>query len=676
MNASTLRAHESQASITARRGSRSATTPPTSVNATRAIVNAASTPPSAVAELLIERTANARATRTRASPAADETPEPEQSKLSLRQGCEGFPQPHSATPETVSRRLSSRFLQTMVVIAVRQGCSVSGGAMPGRGGPALPEARRRGAPLREARAALPPDAEDVLQARFMRALRAIARGERVQKPRNWLIKIAHNECRRALSVRRAGRSRSSSTRWRRAGRERPAEELRAAPRSSRPKQREALVLRELEGRCYAEIATTLEISGSAVETLIFRARRAVREQLEPRSPARSLRAHRRRAMSDGPDAACAPTRGVRACATLRAPARGRKSALRRSPPASGCRGSARPSWARSWSSPSPHRRSASPASRSPTRPRRRLPDVAPLQVDRPEIPPVVGPRHATARARTRAVRARPALGRPSSAQRRLTGPRAPARHSRARGGPGRAAAGGRSCRNARACRDRLPPRRCRAATPAAKPVLPLPKLPVELAVPALPAAGAAATAGRGAGGARADRRIAYAAPRFAGRHTASSRASQRPIGYDASPGEDPLRRPPVRAHVQAPRPGCLPLRAGGSRPTTRTPRTSSRPLFSTRYRSYPGPAHSRRRPEHWVTSRSRTTSAASASAQPPRRPREVAAASREHRAAATENEGDPRYTAGGHPARALSVLTFPQRTALAMRELEGRSLQG
>ena len=39
-------------------------------------------------------------------------------------------------------------------------------------------------------------------------------------------------------------------------------------------------MRELEGRSYAEIAEILDVSTSAVETLIFRARRALREQLE------------------------------------------------------------------------------------------------------------------------------------------------------------------------------------------------------------------------------------------------------------------------------------------------------------------------------------------------------------------------------------------------------------
>jgi anti-sigma factor RsiW len=45
-------------------------------------------------------------------------------------------------------------------------------------------------------------------------------------------------------------------------------------------QRAALVMRELEGRSYAEIADLLGVTVSAVETLIFRARRALREQLE------------------------------------------------------------------------------------------------------------------------------------------------------------------------------------------------------------------------------------------------------------------------------------------------------------------------------------------------------------------------------------------------------------
>ena len=130
----------------------------------------------------------------------------------------------------------------------------------------------------------PADAEDVTQTTFLNAYRAFKRGERPHKPHNWLIAITHNVCR---------------MRWRQAG-ARPREvALDEAPEPAatdheRPNldevltalanlsfnQRAALVMRELEGRTYAEIAEILGLSVSAVETLIFRARRALREQLE------------------------------------------------------------------------------------------------------------------------------------------------------------------------------------------------------------------------------------------------------------------------------------------------------------------------------------------------------------------------------------------------------------
>src|SRR6478609_4862415 len=41
----------------------------------------------------------------------------------------------------------------------------------------------------------PADAEDVTQTTFLNAYRAFGRGERPEKPQNWLIAIAHNVCR-------------------------------------------------------------------------------------------------------------------------------------------------------------------------------------------------------------------------------------------------------------------------------------------------------------------------------------------------------------------------------------------------------------------------------------------------------------------------------------------------
>ena len=123
----------------------------------------------------------------------------------------------------------------------------------------------------------PADAEDVTQTTFLNAYRAYQKGERPQKPHNWLIAIAHNVCR---------------MRWRQAG-ARPREvALEDAPEpvaldQERPEldevltalaqlsfnQRAALVMRELEGRSYQEIAEILGVSVAAVEALLFRARR-------------------------------------------------------------------------------------------------------------------------------------------------------------------------------------------------------------------------------------------------------------------------------------------------------------------------------------------------------------------------------------------------------------------
>src|ERR687886_59752 len=130
------------------------------------------------------------------------------------------------------------------------------------------------------------DAEDVTQTTFLNAYRAFEKGQRPEKPQNWLISIAHNVCRQ---------------RFRQSAR-RPTEvafdddigadlvepdddtptgdDIRRALGHLAFNQRAALVMRELEGRSYAEIAEILGVSSGAVETLLFRARRALREQLE------------------------------------------------------------------------------------------------------------------------------------------------------------------------------------------------------------------------------------------------------------------------------------------------------------------------------------------------------------------------------------------------------------
>jgi RNA polymerase sigma factor (sigma-70 family) len=127
----------------------------------------------------------------------------------------------------------------------------------------------------------PADAEDLTQTTFLNAYRAFQRGEEIRKPQNWLIKIAHNVAR--------SRYARTSRRVREVPLEDHVDQL-AVPEEERPNvqavlralgrlpfnQRAALVMRELEGRSYAEIADTLGVSVAAVETLIFRARRSLR----------------------------------------------------------------------------------------------------------------------------------------------------------------------------------------------------------------------------------------------------------------------------------------------------------------------------------------------------------------------------------------------------------------
>jgi RNA polymerase sigma factor (sigma-70 family) len=131
------------------------------------------------------------------------------------------------------------------------------------------------------------DAEDVTQTTFMNAYRALERGDTPTSPHNWLIAIAHNVCRQ--------RFRAQSRRVHEVGIDEDIADHFVAPEDDDApslqdvrralghlafNQRAALVMRELEGRSYAEIADLLGLSVSAVETLIFRARRALREQLD------------------------------------------------------------------------------------------------------------------------------------------------------------------------------------------------------------------------------------------------------------------------------------------------------------------------------------------------------------------------------------------------------------
>ena len=161
------------------------------------------------------------------------------------------------------------------------------------------------------------DAEDVTQQTFLNAYRAMARGTKPRKAENWLLTIAHNEVRRhfrSMQGRAFEVELDEQLPQRVPERSEPtvADVIRAL-RHLTPAQRSALVMREFEGRSYAEMAEILDVTQSALETLLFRARRALAEHLEdaltcteaeqalsrrldgrlPRREARRLKAHLR-----------------------------------------------------------------------------------------------------------------------------------------------------------------------------------------------------------------------------------------------------------------------------------------------------------------------------------------------------------------------------------------------
>jgi RNA polymerase sigma factor (sigma-70 family) len=127
------------------------------------------------------------------------------------------------------------------------------------------------------------DAEDVTQTTFVNALRALERGEVPRNASTWLVAIAQNVVRQRW---RQASSRPAEVQLLQDVPVEPAEEdieldelVRALQRIP-PTQREALVLRELEGRSYNEISELLGLTTSALETLLFRARRSLAEELE------------------------------------------------------------------------------------------------------------------------------------------------------------------------------------------------------------------------------------------------------------------------------------------------------------------------------------------------------------------------------------------------------------
>ncbi len=131
------------------------------------------------------------------------------------------------------------------------------------------------------------EAEDAAQQTFVSAYRSLLRGTEPREPGPWLAAIARNECRARLRRRAkaplaldgelelelADTSDLAELADQREELAQLASEIAKLP----TRQREALALRDFLGLSYEEVASTLSVSVPVVESLLFRARRRLRD---------------------------------------------------------------------------------------------------------------------------------------------------------------------------------------------------------------------------------------------------------------------------------------------------------------------------------------------------------------------------------------------------------------
>ena len=170
----------------------------------------------------------------------------------------------------------------------------------------------------------PEDAQDALQNTMVKVMRALPGEERTIELKPWLYRIAHNESIDLLRRRRESReldveqvapgyglAEDAATRERLRG-------LVADLKDLPERQREVLVMRELSGLDFEEIASALDTSGAVARQTLYEARQSLRQMEEGREmgcPAVT------KALSDG-DGRIIRRRDVRAhlraCASCRA----------------------------------------------------------------------------------------------------------------------------------------------------------------------------------------------------------------------------------------------------------------------------------------------------------------------------------------------------------------------
>lgn len=143
------------------------------------------------------------------------------------------------------------------------------------------------------------DVEDVVQETFIKAYRAIGRFRGDSQFYTWLYRIAVNTAKNYLVA--AGRRppgqdidavdavqshaghplRETNTPEASLRRDQLAARIRQAIDALPPELREAIILRELEGMNYEEIALAMECPIGTVRSRIFRAREAIEKEIRP-----------------------------------------------------------------------------------------------------------------------------------------------------------------------------------------------------------------------------------------------------------------------------------------------------------------------------------------------------------------------------------------------------------
>ncbi|HVE68141.1 MAG TPA: sigma-70 family RNA polymerase sigma factor, partial [Solirubrobacteraceae bacterium] len=159
------------------------------------------------------------------------------------------------------------------------------------------------------------DAEDAVQDVFIRAYASLRTSDRPIALKAWLYRVAHNRCidqlRRPLpppadvfDVSRPPLSDPLSEAERRDDLRRLVDDVRRLPEQ----QRSVLLMREMEGLSYADLAEALDVSVPAIKSLLVRARMGLVESADARETACSEIRH---------DLALAHGRGVRATGRAR-----------------------------------------------------------------------------------------------------------------------------------------------------------------------------------------------------------------------------------------------------------------------------------------------------------------------------------------------------------------------